>query len=50
MLSDISGQGILPFRYVLADSIYASSSEFIAAIEALTWVTYLLQIPEDTLC
>ena len=50
MLSDISGQGILPFRYVLADSVYANSSKFIAAIEALTGVTYLLQIPEDTLC
>lgn len=50
MLTDISDQGILPFRYVLADSVYANSSEFIDAIEALTGVTYLLQIPEDTLC
>lgn len=50
MLLDISDQGILSFRYVLADSVYANSSEYIDAIEALTGVTYLLQIPEDTLC
>ena len=50
MLANISEQGFLPFRYVLADSVYAGSSEFIDAIEALTGVTYLLQVPEDTLC
>ena len=50
MLQDIAKQGQIPFRYVLADSVYANSSEFVEAIESLTGVTYLLQAPEDMLC
>jgi len=50
MLQDIAKQEQIPFRYVLADSVYANSPEFVEAIEALIIVTYLLQVPEDTLC
>lgn len=50
MLQDIAKQEQIPFRYVLADSVYANSPEFVEAVEALTRVTYLLQVPEDTLC
>jgi len=50
MLQDIAKQGQIPFRYVLADSVYANSPEFVDAVEALVRVTYLLQVPEDTLC
>ena len=50
MLQDIAKQGQIPFRYVLADSVYANSPEFVEAIESLIGVTYLLQAPEDTLC
>lgn len=50
MLQDIAKQEQIPFRYVLADSVYANSPEFIEAVEALIRVTYLLQVPEDTLC
>lgn len=50
MLNDIVKQQQIPFRYVLADSVYANSPEFVEAIESLVGVTYLLQVPEDTLC
>jgi SRSO17 transposase len=50
MLQGIAKRKQIPFRYVLADSVYANSPEFIEAIEALTGVTYLMQVPEDTLC
>ena len=50
MLQDIAKQEQIPFRYVLADSVYANSPEFVEAIESLIGVTYLLQVPENTLC
>jgi SRSO17 transposase len=50
MLQDIAKQEQIPFGYVLADSVYANSPEFVEAVEALITVTYLLQVPEDTLC
>jgi SRSO17 transposase len=49
MLRGIAGQKQLPFRYVLADSVYANS-DFIEAVESLVGITYLLQVPEDTPC
>jgi SRSO17 transposase len=50
MLNEISSQGIIPFRYVEADSIYGNSPEFIKAVENLPGVTYLVSLPGDTLC
>jgi len=50
MLSKIQEEGVLPFRYVLADSIYGNSPEFINAVESIPGVTYFVSIPSDTLC
>jgi SRSO17 transposase len=50
MLAEIAREGILPYRYVAADSIYGSSSEFIEAVEGCAGVTYFVSIPSDTLC
>jgi len=50
MLTDIAEQKQIPFRYVLADSVYTNSPDFIEAVESMAGVTYLLQAPEDTLC
>jgi SRSO17 transposase len=50
MLQDIAKQKQIPFRYVLADSLYANSPEFVEAVESQVGLTYLLQVPEDTLC
>jgi SRSO17 transposase len=49
ILRSIAEQKQLPFRYVLADSVYANS-DFIEAVESLIGVTYFLQVPEDTPC
>jgi SRSO17 transposase len=50
MLREITREGILPFRYVAADSIYGSSPEFIEAVEGCAGVTYFVSIPSHTLC
>ena len=50
MLGDIAEKKQIPFRYVLADSVYANSPEFVEAVESMVGITYLLQVPEDTLC
>jgi SRSO17 transposase len=50
MLQEISQQGTLPFRYVVADSIYGNSPEFISAVEDMPQLTYLVSLPADTFC
>lgn len=50
MLKELAAKQQLPFRYVLADSVYATNPDFIEAVESLVGVSYLGQAPEDTLC
>jgi len=50
MLKHIYDEKIVPFRYVLGDSVYGTSPEFIATIENMVGMTYLVQVPEDILC
>ncbi len=50
MLEEISAENILPYRYVLADSLYGSSPDFIQAVEKITGITYFVAVPSDTLC
>jgi SRSO17 transposase len=50
MLEKISSEGVIPFRYVAADSIYGNSPEFLDAVEKLPGVTYFVSLPRDTLC
>jgi SRSO17 transposase len=50
ILNDLSQEKILPFKYVLADSIYGLSPEFISAVESLVDKTYLVSVGSDTLC
>lgn len=49
MLNDIVKVGIIPFKYVLADSIYGENPGFIDAVTALTDVTYFVSIGSNTL-
>jgi len=49
ILLSIAKQKQLPFRYVLADLVYAKP-DFVEAVESLVGITYLLQVAEDTLC
>jgi SRSO17 transposase len=39
MLEKIVGEGVIPFRYVAADSIYGNSPEFLEAVERVPGVT-----------
>jgi SRSO17 transposase len=50
MLHTIHREGILPFRYVVADSFYGRNHEFRDAVEAYIGVTYFVSVPSDTLC
>lgn len=50
MLNTISKENVLPFKYVLADSIYGVSPEFITAVEALPDKTYFVSVTKDTRC
>jgi len=38
-------KAILPLKYVLADSVYGTSPEFIEAVEACIDKTYFLSVP-----
>jgi len=50
MLNAVSKENVLPFKYVLADSVYGISPEFIAAVKALPDKTYFVSVPKHTLC
>jgi SRSO17 transposase len=50
MLKEFTEKQQLPFRYILADSVYATSPEFIDVAESLVDVTYMVQMPSNTKC
>jgi SRSO17 transposase len=50
MLQRIRQEGILPFRYIVADSVYGNSPDFLAAIEACVGATALVAISSETRC
>lgn len=49
ILRSLRDEGQLPFKYVLADSLYGMSPEFISAVDSLRDATYLVQVAKDTL-
>jgi len=50
MLNDIAGEKVLPFKYILADTIYGESPEFIKAVEAVPDAIYFVSVSASTLC
>ncbi len=50
MLKNIYSENILPFKYVLADSVYGMSPDFIEAVEAIPELLYLVSIHQNMLC
>jgi SRSO17 transposase len=50
MLRTLHDEGMLPFKYVVADCLYGNSPEFLAAVEAYVDLVYLVAIPADTRC
>ena len=50
MLEEIRNEHTLPIKYVLADTVYGTSSDFIEAVEQCTGVAFFAATPCDTLC
>jgi SRSO17 transposase len=50
MFHDLQEQKSLPYKYVLADSLYGNSPEFIDAVEQCANLIYFVSIPSNTLC
>jgi SRSO17 transposase len=50
MLRALRDEGVLPFKYVVADCLYSNSPEFIAAVEEAAGTIYFVSIPADTRC
>jgi SRSO17 transposase len=50
MLQAMAQEGLLPFKYVVADCLYGNSPDCLAAVDACVGVTTLVAIPADTRC
>lgn len=50
MFNNIDEEKIIPFKYVLADSLYGTSPEFIEAVGSHANVTYFVEVAADTRC
>ena len=50
MLQAIVREGLLPFKYVVADCLYGNSPGFLDAVDACVGVTTLVAIPSETRC
>lgn len=50
MFKEIEEESSIPFKYVVADTLYGNSPEFIRAIESSNRAIYFLSISCDTLC
>jgi SRSO17 transposase len=50
MVEGIIEEDIIPVKYIVADSIYGHSSEFIEQVEQYTGKIYFFGVPSDTRC
>ncbi len=50
MLENISKENVIPFKYILGDSIYGENPNFIKTAESLTGKTYFVSVGADTRC
>jgi SRSO17 transposase len=50
MYRGLRAEEIIPFKYVVADSIYGANPDFIAAVGEKVGTTYFVSMPSDTLC
>src|SRR6266540_1382650 len=50
MLRELRDEGVLPFKYVVADGLYGHSPEFLEAVEEESHTIYFVSIPADTRC
>ena len=50
MLEAIAHEGLLPFKYIVADCLYGNSPDFLDAVDACVGITALVAIPSETRC
>ena len=50
MLQAIVQEGLLPFKYVVADCLYGHSPDFLDAVDACVGITMVVAIPSETRC
>jgi len=50
MLHALRQEGLLPFKYVVADGLYGQSPDFLDAVDACIGVTTFVAIPAETHC
>src|SRR5262249_11424936 len=50
MLQAIVQEGLLPFKYVVADCLYGNSPDFLDAVDACVGITMFVAIPSETRC
>jgi SRSO17 transposase len=50
MLQAIAHEGLLPFKYLVADCLYGNSPDFLDAVEACVGLTAFVAIPSETRC
>jgi SRSO17 transposase len=50
MLQAIAHEGLLPFKYLVADCLYGNSPDFLDASDACVGVTAFVAIPSETRC
>src|SRR5215813_13996637 len=50
MLQAITHEGLLPFKYLVADCLYGNSPDFLDALDACVGVTAFVAIPSETRC
>jgi SRSO17 transposase len=50
MLEAIAQEGLLPFKYIVADCLYGNSPTFLDAVDACVGRTALVAVPSETRC
>jgi SRSO17 transposase len=50
MFRELENQESIPLKYVVADTIYGNSPDFIEAVENCVGLSYFVSVPNDTLC
>lgn len=50
MLQAMAHEGLLPFKYLVADCLYGNSPDFLDTMDACVGVTTLVAIPSETRC
>lgn len=50
MYRKLRAEAIIPFKYVVADSVYGTNADFITAVEEKVGTVYFVAMPSDTLC